>query len=413
VPIRARESACGCPALSRLIPVRLRFPRFNRRAKTSPSLLILALPRTSGANSGANFCGHRWPSQPRPSAGTVVPARRRSTGRAWLKAQLIEQALVILSLPLALALGLSLIPSTDLLLPSGGAQFLCRAEAGTLRLVEKAGLRLVAVLIPAGLEGDSPPMLLEHSSSVGRLIASKSPVHIPDFAAHEVYGVGDAGAVASMKAGIRTVLFVPMLRNDELIGSLAIGRQRIEHFADKEIELVTDFAAEVAYNRFSPTDAPQAPANAQARSRPCTVCVSTGAGAIALEITRRERQLREVQMELAHANRVATLGQLSASIAHEVKQPIGAVSVNAQAALRWLDRRPPELEEVRQALADIVKDNRRAGDVIGRISDLIKKAPPRKDRLEINGAIGEVIELTRGEAVRRHGHGTVNLSLDH
>ena len=120
----------------------------------------------------------------------------------------------------------------------------------------------------------------------------------------------------------------------------------------------------------------------------------------ALEAREREQRQREMQRELAHANRVATMGQLTASIAHEVKQPIGAVSANAQAALRFLDCRPAELGEVRQALADIVKDNHRAGDVIGRISDLIKKAPPRKDCLEINGTIGEVIELTRREAVK-------------
>jgi C4-dicarboxylate-specific signal transduction histidine kinase len=133
---------------------------------------------------------------------------------------------------------------------------------------------------------------------------------------------------------------------------------------------------------------------------------------IALESTRRERQYREMQSELAHANRLATLGQLSASIVHEVKQPIGAVSANAQAALRFLDRGPAELGEVRQALADIVKDNRRAGDVIGRISDLIKKAPPRKDCLEINGTIGDVIQLTRGEAVKNGVSVQTNLAQD-
>jgi C4-dicarboxylate-specific signal transduction histidine kinase len=113
-----------------------------------------------------------------------------------------------------------------------------------------------------------------------------------------------------------------------------------------------------------------------------------------------ERRYREVEMELAHANRVATVGQFTASIAHEVNQPIGATLTNAQAALRFLDRRPPDLDEVRQALADIVKDSDRAGDIIGRIRDLIKKAPPRKDRLDINEAIHEVIELTRAEAVK-------------
>src|SRR6266436_5589875 len=111
-----------------------------------------------------------------------------------------------------------------------------------------------------------------------------------------------------------------------------------------------------------------------------------------------ERRYRDILMELAHANRVATMGQLTASIAHEVKQPIAATVSNAQAALRWLERQPPELEEVRQALAHIVQDGKRAGDVVGRIRDLIKKTPPREDRLDINEAVREVIELTRSEA---------------
>jgi PAS domain S-box-containing protein len=113
-----------------------------------------------------------------------------------------------------------------------------------------------------------------------------------------------------------------------------------------------------------------------------------------------ERRYHEAQMELAHANRVATMGQLTASIAHEVKQPIAATVSNAQAGLRWLIREPPDLEEVRQALACIAKEGKRAGDVVGRIRDLIQKAPPRKDRFDLNGAIREVIELTRGEAVK-------------
>jgi C4-dicarboxylate-specific signal transduction histidine kinase len=94
------------------------------------------------------------------------------------------------------------------------------------------------------------------------------------------------------------------------------------------------------------------------------------------------------------------MGQLTASIAHEVKQPIAAAVTNAQAALLWLDARPPDLEEIRQALDRIVKDANRAGDVIGRIRELIKKAPPRKDRVDINEAIAEVIEITRGEALK-------------
>jgi C4-dicarboxylate-specific signal transduction histidine kinase len=104
--------------------------------------------------------------------------------------------------------------------------------------------------------------------------------------------------------------------------------------------------------------------------------------------------------ELAHANRVATMGQLSASTAHEVKQPIGATVINAQAALRLLERQPPDLEETRQALAQIVRDGTRAADIVDGIRALIKKAPSRKERLDINEAIRQVIELARGEAVK-------------
>jgi len=118
------------------------------------------------------------------------------------------------------------------------------------------------------------------------------------------------------------------------------------------------------------------------------------------EARESDRRYREMQMELAHANRVATMGQLTASIAHEVNQPIAATVINAEAALRWLGAGSLNPEEVRQALTSIIKDGNRAAEVINRIRALIKKAPPRKDRLEVNGVILEIIELTRGEAAR-------------
>lgn len=105
-------------------------------------------------------------------------------------------------------------------------------------------------------------------------------------------------------------------------------------------------------------------------------------------------------MELAHANRVAMMGQLSASIAHEVNQPIAAVIANASAGLRWLGARPPEQERVRHALTRIVRDGKRAGEVIERVRALVKKAPPRRDRLDINEAVREVISLTQAEMQR-------------
>jgi signal transduction histidine kinase len=249
---------------------------------------------------------------------------------------------------------------------------LCRAEAGAFRLVEEAGLRLGEYkLSPAVLKEEySLSMLLEHGSFLGRQIASKSPVHISDIAANELYSGGEADhRVAAIKAGFRTVLFVPMLRDDELVGAFSIGRLRVEHFTENEIELVTDFAAQVA---------------------------------IVLEITRRERQLRETQMELARVNRVETIGQLTASITHEVNQPLAAARNNLTAALNFLDRTPPDLAEVREALACAVKDNDRASTVVGRIRALMQKAPTRTDSVDLNEAVREVLELTHGEELK-HG----------
>jgi C4-dicarboxylate-specific signal transduction histidine kinase len=118
------------------------------------------------------------------------------------------------------------------------------------------------------------------------------------------------------------------------------------------------------------------------------------------ERKRAEEALRQAQAELAHVNRVTTMGQLAASIAHEINQPITAVVANASAGLLWLAAQPPDLEEVRDAFDRVIKAGNQAGEVMGRIRALIKKAPPRKEDLEINEAILEVIALTHGEVVK-------------
>jgi C4-dicarboxylate-specific signal transduction histidine kinase len=112
--------------------------------------------------------------------------------------------------------------------------------------------------------------------------------------------------------------------------------------------------------------------------------------------------LRATQAELAHASRVMTMGELSASIAHEVNQPLAGIVTNAGACLRWLAGDPPDLEEAREAARRIIRDGNRASEVVGRIRALAKKAATAKQRMDLNDAVQEVIALAEGE-MRRNG----------
>ena len=125
--------------------------------------------------------------------------------------------------------------------------------------------------------------------------------------------------------------------------------------------------------------------------------------AFVLDLSERKRAedaFRELQRELAHASRVATMGQLAASIAHEISQPIAAVTTNASAAQRWLAKNPPNLEETRRSIEQIGRDAGRAANIIGGIRALFKKSAPRSDRFDLNEAVREISDLTRAEAIK-------------
>jgi C4-dicarboxylate-specific signal transduction histidine kinase len=130
----------------------------------------------------------------------------------------------------------------------------------------------------------------------------------------------------------------------------------------------------------------------------------SGTLAFVLDLTERKRAaeaLRESQEALARANRATTLGMLGASIAHEVNQPLGAIAASAAAGSRWLSARPPDLDKAQRSLERIAKDIKRASTVIQRLRALVKRQAPRKDRVDLNEAIVEVLALTDDE-VRRH-----------
>ena len=255
-------------------------------------------------------------------------------------------------------------PIFDAILDS--ATRLCRADAGTLRLSEESGFRLMAVRGAPLLEWSSSALLAKKGSLLSRVAASRLPTHIPDLTAHQG-DLRDDVWITAVNAGFRTALVVPLLKDNEIVGTITLSRKQVRPFTDKQISLFTDFAAQAT---------------------------------IALESVRRERQYREAQSELAHANRVETMGQLTASIAHEIKQPIATARNNARAALNFLGMHPPDLSEVKEALDCIVADADRAGDIVDRIGSCIKKAPPRKEVVDLNAAILEVTDLTHGEAVK-------------
>src|SRR3984893_17482903 len=279
--------------------------------------------------------------------------------------ELIEQQTAISEVLRAIASSPhDLQPIFDAILDS--ATRLCRADLGSLRLCEEGGLRRVTMRGDPLLVGDARSSfpVLEKGSFLGRIAASRLPAHIPDLTALEGDHRDDLWVTAA-KARFRTGLFVPLLKDNEIVGTITLGRKQVQPFTDKQISLFRDFAAQAT---------------------------------IALESTRLERQYREAQMALAHANRVATMGQLTASITHEVNQPITAAVTYALAARRWLSADPPNFREVDDALSLIIKEGNRAGEVVERVRALVKKVPARKDAVAIDDAILEVIALTRTEA---------------
>jgi PAS domain S-box-containing protein len=137
-----------------------------------------------------------------------------------------------------------------------------------------------------------------------------------------------------------------------------------------------------------------------------------------IDVTERKRadeqreRLRQAQADLAHMNRVTTVGELTASMAHEVNQPIAAAVTDANTCMRWLARDHPDLEEARAAAMRVVKDATRASEIISRIRLLFNKGTPERELVNVNDVIGEMIFLLRSEAVRYHISVRTELAAD-
>jgi len=177
------------------------------------------------------------------------------------------------------------------------------------------------------------------------------------------------------KFGLKSSVALPLTTDGSTIGALMVYSPEADIFDEKETELLKQAAVDLAHG-------------------------------IALLRTRVERgvaeeALKKTEAELGRVARVTTMGELTASIAHEVNQPLAAVVTNGNACLRWLSADPPNFDEAREALRRIVRDGNRASEVIARIRSVLKKGEPEAQRLDFNELIGEIVALTQGEATRR------------
>jgi PAS domain S-box-containing protein len=420
---------------------------------------------------------------------------------------------------------------------------LSEAKFGTLHLYESGGYRLMAMhnappaYAQALLERDKPDPIYRPSAltALGRAIATKRTVHVVDYSKDAAYLARHPGPVRLVElGGGRTVIVVPICKEDQFVGIIVIYRQEVRPFTDKQIELVENFAAEAViavkdarllnelrqtleYHRR--TEAALADSERQIRKahdelemkvaertadlsrsearfrdfaetasdwlweidpyykftlltenafgsdradrigKTCWddaldlesepgkwrviwetlgsrkpfrdfvyrsmadngssmyVRVSanpvfdvdgefrgyrgTGSDVTALMRAQEEHErLRQLESDLAHTNRLSMMGELAASLAHEIAQPVATARNNARAAMHFLDRSAPDLGQVGEALACVVVDADRAGEILDRIRDHIKKAPPRKERVDLNQAITDVIALAQGAIVK-------------
>jgi len=199
----------------------------------------------------------------------------------------------------------------------------------------------------------------------GRVWSSRAPVWIPDCSRDQSF----VRAPVAYAAGLRAALGFPILLAKEVLGVVDLFSREVREPDQDLLEAKATIGSQIG--QF-------------------------------IERKRAESALHDAQAELAHVTRVTMMGELTASIAHEVNQPLGAMVTSAASCSRWLELRPPDLEKAQRALERIAKDGRRAGEVISRIRSLMKRQALQRSWVDLNETILEVIVLARYE-LGRHG----------
>jgi PAS domain S-box-containing protein len=242
-----------------------------------------------------------------------------------------------------------------------GALWSIDKEAGVLRCVEV--WHKESIEIPEFEATSRETTFIPGIGLPGRVWFSREPLYIPDVARDANF----PRAPFAAREVLHAAFGFPILLGGDVLGVMEFFSHEIRHPEQELLDMMAIIGSQIG--QF-------------------------------IERKRAEDALHHAQMELAHVARVATLGELTASIAHEINQPLAAVVNNASACLRWIAAQ--NLDAARQSATRIIADGHRAGEIIGRIRELAKKAPPQKDWLDVNETIREVSALAHSE-VQRNG----------
>jgi C4-dicarboxylate-specific signal transduction histidine kinase len=198
----------------------------------------------------------------------------------------------------------------------------------------------------------------------GRVWSSKQPTWVRDVTLDQNFPrVGLA-----REAGLRAALALPIIADDRVVSVIEFFMREPQAEDERLVKVITAVAAQLD---------------------------------MVIERKLAEDQLRNTEAELAHVARVTTMGELAASIAHEVNQPLGAIVGNADICLMWLEESAPDLKQLREAIQDIAHDGHRASQVIARIRSLVKKQIAEKAPIDLNGVAQDVLDLVTHEAQRK------------
>jgi signal transduction histidine kinase len=274
---------------------------------------------------------------------------------------------------------------------------LCGAKFGNIYRWEEPYLHLLAAHNTPSAFVEFRKEAFKPTGPLAQMVTEKAAVHVPDLAVEPGYAARQPRFVAAVELGrMRTLLVVPMLKDDQLIGAFTVCRDKVRPFTDKQIELVRNFATQAVIaveNARLLKELREQTEQLETRSREVIKLNQH----LEQRVAEQVEKLHQVQAEFAHSARITMLGELAASIAHEVNHPLAAILTDSETGVRWLDRSNPNVAKALELLRRNLQDARRAADIIARIRAMVAGRSPLRAELSLHDVIEESIAFVRHE----------------